>query len=153
MAAQEPLIVVACLNRLIETCRDRELGYRTAAEAACNRELRSLLESYQQQSAAFAVELQAEVERLDGVPAETGSVGGWLTRGWQQLTTMIAGGEDGAVIGGCERGEDAACCAYQAALAEPLPPDVRSLLLRHFDALRAGHDRLLALQSVAVGPA
>jgi uncharacterized protein (TIGR02284 family) len=152
MAAEQDGIV-ADLNKLIEACKDREQGYRTAAEAACNQDLKTLLHSYERQSAEFVAELRAEVERLGGTPAETGSVAGWLTRGWQHLTAIIAGGDDAAVIIGCGHGEDAARAAYEAVLAGPLPPEVRAVIERQYAGVRAGHDRLRALEAVAVGPA
>ncbi len=143
---------VAELNALIEACKDREQGYRTAAEAACNQDLKALLHSYERQSAEFVAGLRAEVERRGGAPAETGSVTGWLTRGWQHLSALVTGGDDAAVIVGCEHGEEAARAAYEAALARPLRGGVRALVERQYAAVRAGHDRLRALQAVAVGP-
>jgi len=144
---------VADLNGLIEACKDRELGYRTAAQAACNHDFQALLHSYERQSAEFVAELRAEVERRGGAPAETGSVTGWLTRGWLHLTALVAGGDDAAVIVACGHGEDAARAAYEAALAGPLPPEARAVVERQYAAVRAGHDRLRALEAVAAGPA
>jgi uncharacterized protein (TIGR02284 family) len=118
--------VISSLNALIEACKDREQGYRTAADGACNHDLKALLRSYQGQSAGYVAELQAAVSRLGGVPAEKGSLTGWLTRGWQHLTSA-GGGDDGDVIAGCARGEDAARAGYEQALAEPLPAEVRAL--------------------------
>src|SRR5689334_3201380 len=95
--------VISRLNELIEACKDREQGYRTAAEGARNQDLRALLHSYEEQSAGYVTQLQAEVKRLGGEPAETGSLTGWLTRGWQHLTSVVSGGDDGPVIAACER--------------------------------------------------
>jgi uncharacterized protein (TIGR02284 family) len=144
---------VADLNRLIEACKDREQGYRTAAEVACNHELKALLHSYAQQSAEFVAELQAEVKRLGGAPAHTGTVTGWLTRGWVHLATVVAGADDRAVIVACEHGESAARAAYEAALAAPLAVELRAAVGRQYAGVQAGHDRLRALEAVAAGPA
>jgi uncharacterized protein (TIGR02284 family) len=137
---------------LIEACKDREQGYRTAGEGARNKDLKALLHSYEGQSAGFVTELQAEVKRLGGAPAEAGSLAGWLTRGWQHLTAVV-GGDDATVIAGCERGEGAACAAYEAALADALPNEVRAVAERQYAAVKAGHDRLRALGAVAAGAA
>jgi uncharacterized protein (TIGR02284 family) len=145
--------IVSCLNALIEAGKDREQGYRTAADSAANQDLKTLLHSYEEQSAGYVAELQAEVKRLGGSPTERGSLTGWLTRGWQHLTSLVAGGDDGAVIAGCERGEDAARAAYEEALAEPLPEEVRAVVERQYAGVKAGHDRLRALGAVATGPA
>jgi uncharacterized protein (TIGR02284 family) len=145
--------VISRLNTLIEACKDREQGYRTAAEGARNQDLKALLQSYQGQSAGFVAELQGEVTRRGGAPAGTGSLTGWLTRGWQHLASVVSGGDDRAVIAGCERGEEAASAAYEAALAEPLPDDVRAVAERQYAAVKAGLDRLRALGDAAAGPA
>src|SRR5581483_10456768 len=152
MAAEQDGII-ADLNALIAACRDREQGYRTAAEAACNHDLKALLHSYERQSAEFVAELQAEVARLGGAPAEAGSVTGWLTRGWLHLTALVAGAGDAAVIIACEHGEDAARAAYETAMAGPLPRELRALVGRQYASVQSGHDRLGALKAVAVGPA
>jgi uncharacterized protein (TIGR02284 family) len=144
--------ISAGLNRLIAACKDREHGYETAAEAARNQDLKALLHSYQRQSAEFVAELQAEVKRQRHTPADTGSLTGWLTRGWLHLTALV-GGDDGGVIVACEQGEDAARAAYEAALAEPLPGEARAVIERQYAAVKGGHDRLRALQAVAVRPA
>ena len=69
MAAEQDGII-ADLNALIAACKDREQGYRTAAETACNHDLKALLHSYERQSAEFVAELRAEVARRGGAPAE-----------------------------------------------------------------------------------
>jgi uncharacterized protein (TIGR02284 family) len=144
--------VISRLNRLIEACKDREQGYRTAADGAHNHDLKALLHAYEGQSAGYAIQLQAEVKRLGGVPADTGSLAGWLARGWLHLASAVSG-NDGAVIAGCQRGEEAARADYEAALAEPLPGEVRGVLERQYAGVKAGHDRLRALEAVATGPA
>jgi uncharacterized protein (TIGR02284 family) len=144
--------ILSVLNNLIEACKDREQGYRAAANTAHNQDLKVLLQSYERQSADFAVELQAEVKRLGGTPNEAGSLGGWLARGWTHVTNLVAG-DDGAVIVACGHGEEAARVAYEAALGEPLPTEVRAVAERQYAAVRSGHDRLRALQAVALGPA
>jgi uncharacterized protein (TIGR02284 family) len=145
--------IISGLNTLIETCKDREQGYRTAADGARNQDLKALLHGYAAQSAQYAAELQAEVKRLGGVPAETGSVGGWLARGLLHLASLVDDGEDAAVIAGCERGEDAARAAYEAARAGPLPEEVLAVLERQYAGVTAAQDRLRALGAVATGTA
>jgi uncharacterized protein (TIGR02284 family) len=144
---------IARLNALIGACKDREQGYRAAAEGAHNQDLKALLSTYERQSAEYAAELQAEVIRLGGVPAEAGSVTGWLSRGWQQLVSVVAGGDDGAVIIGCGRAEEEIRAGYEAALGELLPEEVRAVVERQCAGVTAGTDRLRALEAVATGPA
>jgi uncharacterized protein (TIGR02284 family) len=145
--------VISRLNQLIEACKDREQGYRTAADSACNHDLKTLLRSYEKQSAGYVAQLQAEVKRLGGVPAETGSLVGLLARNWQHLALVVNGGGDRALIAACERGEDAARAGYEKVLAELLPNEVRAVLEQQYAGVKASHDRLRALAAVAVGTA
>ena len=66
--------VISTLNNLIETCKDGENGFSTAAEGVENSELQELFEKYSEQRKQFVSELQAEVRRLGGDPESTGSV-------------------------------------------------------------------------------
>ena len=74
--------VISTLNNLVETCKDGQNGFRTAAEGIKNPELTTLFNTYSQQRARFAAELQNEVRRLGGDPEETGSTAAVLHRGW-----------------------------------------------------------------------
>ena len=65
--------VMSTLNNLIETCKDGENGFHTAADSVTNSQLRTLFNTYARQRAQFAAELQAEVRRLGGDPERTGS--------------------------------------------------------------------------------
>src|SRR5215216_265390 len=114
MASNEE--VVSTLNSLIETCRDGEEGFRTAAEGVKDAELRELFQGYARQRAGFAGELQDEVRRLGGDPERSGSLVASLHRGWMDLRTALEGGDRRAIAGECERGEDVALGTYRAAL-------------------------------------
>src|SRR5262249_18222630 len=108
--------VIAILNSLIETCKDGQDAYRTAAENISNNEFRRLFHIFSQQRAQFMTELQAEVHRLGGEPQETGSTLGWLHRGWIDLKSVISGGDEASIIAECQRGEEATVNNYQEAL-------------------------------------
>ena len=64
---------ISSLNDLIEICKDAQEGFRQAAEGVKNGELQTLFNTYAQQRAQFAAELQHEVLRLGGEPERTGS--------------------------------------------------------------------------------
>jgi uncharacterized protein (TIGR02284 family) len=49
----------------------------------------------------------------------------------------------------CERGEDAAKAAYEAALQKSLPADVRTLVERQYQGVKANHDRVRNLRNSA----
>lgn len=138
--------VISTLNNLIETCKDGQEGFRTAAEGVKNAELQTLFNTYSQQRAQFAAELQNEVRRLGGDPEKTGSVAATLHRGWIDIKSTVTGEDEGAVISECERGEDSAVRNYKDAIAEGLPADVGSIVERQYGAVQEAHDRIRALE-------
>lgn len=133
---------ISVLNNLIETCRDGEIGFRTAADALQNVAIRTTFHEYSQQRAAFARELQEEVRRLGGDPEQGGSVSGSLHRGWLNIKSMVTGRDDHAIVAEAERGEDAAKAAYENALKQPLPPSALTTVQQQALQVRQAHDRV-----------
>jgi uncharacterized protein (TIGR02284 family) len=132
---------------LIETCKDGQDGFQTAAEGVKRSEFKSLFYQYSQQRAQFAGELQAEVRRLGGDPEQAGSVAATLHRGWINLKSAVTGEDETAVLAECERGEDSAVSNYRDALADAnLPADVRAVLERHYAQVQEAHDRIRNLE-------
>ena len=139
--------VISVLNNLIETCKDGQNGFQTAAEGVKRSDVKTLFGQYSQQRAKFAGELQAEVLRLGGDPTETGSVAATLHRGWIDIKSAVTGQDENAVISECARGEDAAVANYQDALAnENLPTDIRSIIERQSAQVKEAHDRIRNLE-------
>ena len=138
--------VISALNNLIETCKDGEQGFRTAADGVKSPDLRTLFLTYSQQRAQFAAELQNEVRHLGGDPEERGSVAASLHRGWINIKSTVTGEDEGAVISECERGEDSAVRNYQAALNEDLPGNLRSTVERQYAQVKEAHDRIRGLE-------
>ena len=101
------------LNQLTETCKDGELGYRTAAESVHNSELASVFSEYSKQRGRFVAALQREVERLGGTADESGTLGASVFRGWIHLKAALTGGDGGAIVAACESGEEVAVGAYE----------------------------------------
>lgn len=139
--------VISVLNNLIETCKDGQNGFQTAAEGVKRSELKTLFGQYSQQRAQFAGELQNEVLRLGGDPAETGSVAASLHRGWMNIKSAVTGEDENAVIAECERGEDSAVANYKDALADAnLPSDIRTIVERQSAQVKEAHDRIRNLE-------
>jgi uncharacterized protein (TIGR02284 family) len=142
---------ISTLNNLIETCRDGEQGFRTAAEGVDNGQLRSMFLEYAMQRGEFCRELEREVRRLGGDPERTGTVAGAAHRGWMNIKSAVTGKDEDAIIAECERGEDSAVGSYREALNEALPPDTRILIERQYREVQAAHDRIRALERRAEG--
>ncbi|HZB46195.1 MAG TPA: PA2169 family four-helix-bundle protein [Pyrinomonadaceae bacterium] len=138
--------VISTLNGLIETCRDGQNGFQTAAEGVTNSELKTLFHGYAQQRARFVGELQTEVRRLGGDPEDMGSVAATLHRGWIDIKSAVTGKDESAIIAECERGEDSAVSTYRDALDEDLPANIRTIVDRQYADIKQAHDRIRALE-------
>jgi uncharacterized protein (TIGR02284 family) len=139
--------VISVLNNLIETCKDGQNGFQTAAEGVRRSDIKSLFYQYSQQRAQFAGELQNEVLRLGGDPEQAGSVAASLHRGWMNIKSAVTGEDENAVLAEAERGEDAAVASYKDALADAnLPSDVRAIVERQYAQVQEAHDRVRNLE-------
>lgn len=134
--------VISVLNNLIETCKDGQDGFKTAAEGIQDSALKTLFYNYSQQRSQFAGELQGEVRRLGGDPEKTGSIAAAIHRGWIDIKSAVTGKNDTAIINECERGEDSAVSNFRDALGSDLPADVRSIVERQYADVKAAHDRI-----------
>jgi uncharacterized protein (TIGR02284 family) len=141
--------VIATLNDLLEISRDGEQGFRTCAEGVRSPNLKALFEAAARRCAEGAAELDAKVRSLGGEPAQGGSIGGSMHRVWTNIKSTITGMSEHAVLAECERGEDAAKAAYEAALQKSLPADVRTLVDRQYQGVKANHDRVRNLRNAA----
>ena len=131
--------VADVLNELIETGKDGEQGFKTAAEKVKEPSLKTLFSKYASQRAAYVQELQSAVSQLGEKPAESGHVAGTLHRGWINLKEALAKDEDKAIINEAESGEDAAKKAYSEALQKSLPPEVKSIVERQYQGVLEAH--------------
>jgi uncharacterized protein (TIGR02284 family) len=141
--------VVSTLNSLIETCRDGQEGFKTAAEGVNDEGLKELFYSYSRQRAGFVGELQDEVRRLGGEPDTTGSVTASFHRGWMGIRAAVTGGEESSILAESERGEDSALSNYRAALGADLPANVRQTVERQFAEVKEAHNRIRNLGRAA----
>jgi uncharacterized protein (TIGR02284 family) len=138
--------VISVLNGLIETCKDGEEGFHTAAEKVKDPSLKATFSNYSTERATFARELQSAVTGLGGDPATSGHVIATLHRGWINLKEALAKNEDTAIIKECEAGEDAAMKNYRDALAKPLPVSVSQLVQQQFAGVQATHNAVRDLK-------
>jgi uncharacterized protein (TIGR02284 family) len=138
------------INNLIETLKDGQEGFKQAAEAVKDSQLKSLFEEYSRQRARFIAELrsqaQAPGERESDV---SGSTAGALHRGWINLKSALTRGDDHAILAECERGEDSAVEEYQKALADGLSGPVRDIVSRQFAQIKEAHDRIKSLRDAS----
>lgn len=139
--------IISVLNNLIETCKDGEKGFRTAAEGLKDAQTKALFNEYSRQRAQMARELQEEVRRLGGDPEKAGSTAGALHRGWMDIKSAVTGKDDHAILAEAERGEDVAKNVYDEAVNDAsLPQSSRTLVQQQAVKVREAHDRVRSIR-------
>lgn len=136
-----PTDIAPVLKSLIETCRDGQEGFRSAAESLKHDErLRTFLFSCADQRARFAKELEAESQKL-GEPyhSRNGSISGSLHRGWIHLKGTLSSNDPHSILAECERGEDSAVKEYKEALAAGLPALLHGVIERQYREIQIVH--------------
>ena len=148
MAQQKETI--STINGLIETLKDGEKGFKEAADAVRDPQLKNLFREYSQQRNRFANELQAEAQTLgESKPEKTSSAAGAMHRAWINLKSVVTSGDDKAILGECERGEDSAVHEYEEAMSDGLTGQVREIVARQFSEIKSAHDRVKHLRDAA----
>lgn len=137
---------ISVLNNLIETCKDGELGFKTAAEGLTSPEIKAKFVEYSRQRGEMARELQGAVRQLGGDPEKSGSVAGSMHRGWLDIKAVVTGKDDHAIVAEAERGEDVAKSAYENALKETLPASAQTLVQQQSVKVRQAHDHVRAVR-------
>ena len=138
--------VIDTLNKLIDTCKDGEYGFRTSAEHVRSEHLRSVFLERAESCRQGATELQQAVVRCGGKPDEHSSASGTLHRGWLSLKGVLTDDRDQAALNECERGEDAALARYRDALKHDLPSDIAEIVQRQYEGVKRNHDQIRSLR-------
>ncbi len=135
------------LNGLIQTCKDGELGYSTAANDVRNSELETVFTGYSKQRGQFARKLQAEVERLGGNAEGSGTTAGMLLRGWMDVKSTLSSGNGAAIIATCETGEEVAVAAFEWVVNLDISGQTRLLVERQSKTIKQAQARLLRIKA------
>jgi uncharacterized protein (TIGR02284 family) len=140
--------VETTLHHLIETCRDGQNGFETAARAIKDTSLQAELTQYSIQRRRFASDLELALDSIGDSDSshEGGSMSGALHRGWINLKAAIASDDRHAVLAECERGEDSAVKAYREAISAHLSPGLETLVESQYEQVQRVHDRVKELR-------
>ena len=141
--------VISTLNNLIATSRDGEEGFRNCADNVKNPTLKVFFEQKAERCREGAVQLQQIVREMGGDPDIGGSILGAMHRFWVDIRGTISSMDDHAILDECERGEDSAKRAYEDALNEDLPGDVRRVIENQYREVKTNHDRVKELRNIA----
>jgi uncharacterized protein (TIGR02284 family) len=142
--------ITSTINHLIETLKDGEEGFRQAAEAVKDSDLKSLFSEFSRQRARFATELQSTAREFgEDEPEKSSSTAGALHRAWINLKSAVTSGDDYAILAECERGEDSAVKEYEEALEKDLPASLRQIISRQYREIKSAHDRIKSMRDMA----
>jgi uncharacterized protein (TIGR02284 family) len=141
--------IVNVLNGLIEISRDGAEGFRTCATDVDDAALKLYFQNRAESCENAIRELNTEVRRHGGDPDSGSTLTGTLHRAWVNLKTAIMSHDNLSVLEECERGEAAAVLAYESALREELPGELRALLEKQLDGAKRNHDRVRQMRDAA----
>ncbi len=134
--------VISILEKLVETNRDAQDGYRDAAEHVKDEEIREFFNEQSTARAQFAGELENEIIRLGKHdPDRGGSATAAIHRRWIDLKASVGGG-DHSILSSVESAEDNAKHEYEKAMRENIPADIVDILDRHYLNIVAAHDQV-----------
>jgi uncharacterized protein (TIGR02284 family) len=141
---------LSVVEKLIETCKDGEKGYRDAADHVKRADLKTFFLAQSLERSKFAGELQAELPRLgEHDKKDSGSVSGAMHRAWID-TKVAVGAGDKSILQSVEQGEDSAKDAYEKALSTSLPANVAEIVRRQAASVKNAHDRVRDLRDTAL---
>jgi uncharacterized protein (TIGR02284 family) len=141
--------IASTLNGLIEISRDGAEGFETCADDINDEALKNYFHNRAESCRKAVQELSAEVRRRGGNPDTSGTVTGSIHRAWVDLKAKVTSRDNQAVLEECERGEAAAVAAYENALREELPGELRALLELQCEGAKRNHDRVRQLRDSA----
>jgi len=128
------------ITRMISICRDAEQGFRGAATATPDRELKELFFRYSGQHGGFAAKLQEAVKALGYDPELPAGLGGTIYGGWINLKALVTSHDQHGILVEAERGEDWVLDTYRRAIDKNLPVGIRPLVDAQLIEIQNAHD-------------
>ena len=144
--------VISTLNGLIETLKDGENGFKTAAEGLQDPQVKSL---FQQVLAAARRHGARAAGRgppaSAAIPKAPAAFAGAAHRGWINIKSVVTGKDDGSIIAEAERGEDSAKKPTKKRCARRSAAQTLALVREQSMKIHDAHDRVRSLESAVTG--
>ncbi len=138
--------LVSVLQDLSARCHDSEQGYRRSAQDASDSDLKQQFEQLANERASMASELDRLIREHGGEPTWSGgSMAGTAHRMWVDLRTALSRNERQVVLEEVARGESTAEEAYDEALRQDLPMEVRQIVRDQHRRVRETRNRYRAM--------
>jgi uncharacterized protein (TIGR02284 family) len=139
-------------KELVETLKDGEKGYATAADKLRDGdrpEWATTMQRFSEQRAGFWREIVEMGHEYGDDVDESGTVAAALHRGWLSLKDAVTGDDPDAVLKAAETGEDHAVKEYEDALEMDLSVGFREVVVRQQADVLAARDELKALKNAS----
>ncbi len=144
---------ISVLNTLITINNDRIEGYDTASKETEEQDLKTAFTKFSATSQKCKQELEAEVEKLGGEPAEGTKTTGKFFRVWMDVKAALTGKDRKAILNSCEYGEDVAKSTYENALkndAEDLSTEQQTMIKAQHTLLAEDHDEVKSMRDLVM---
>ncbi len=138
----------AVTKDLIETLEDGKEGFAKGAEKLTKdgeAQLASTFTQLSSQRAQFSTELRTMAKAYGDSIHESGSAVASLHRGWLSLKDALSGSSPKGVLKAAEQGEKHAVKEYEKALGEDISPELRTVVQRQLNDVRAAQQQVTAL--------
>lgn len=140
----------ALLNELVQTLKDGEEGYATALTDVDDHDLKEVFKQYAVQRDGYLTELEDAMHQLNLKPKEDTSLTGTMHRAFINIKAALTSKSRESILNECERGEDYAVKAYEAALqAQDLPGQLKTIIQTQYQGVKEAHDRIRGLRNAA----
>ena len=142
---------VEVLNTLITINNDRIEGYETASKETEEQDLQTLFAQFSATSQKCKQELEAEVKKIGGEPAEGTKTTGKFFRVWMDVKAALTGKDRNAILNSCEYGEDVAKDTYEKALendVENLNAEQQAMIKAQHTLLKDDHDTVKLMRDL-----
>lgn len=137
---------ISIVQKLVETCRDAQEGFRNAAEHVKDTNTRHFFNQQSLERAQFAGELENIIQRLGKHdPVRAPRFSSKLHGAWMDMKTALGGG-DASILSTIEAGEDVAKNAYEHAIQAGLPVDIREVVARQSARVTSALDRIRTMR-------
>jgi uncharacterized protein (TIGR02284 family) len=139
------------LNSLVPVCIDSERGYRHAAKDVGSANFESFFIRQAESRKRFGAELEVEGRRLGIDRNDAGSFLGFLDREFMDFSVAMSKGDTG-IVEWCRKDDEAVIRAYEQALTESPPRDLRTIIERQLLEIRRAVAKEEAVLRLFGGP-
>ncbi len=139
-------------KELVETLKDGERGYATAADKLRDSdrpEWAATMQRLSEQRAGFWREIVDMGHEYGDDVDESGTVAAAVHRGWLSLKDAVTGDDPDAVLKAAETGEDHAVSEYEDAVKMDLSAGFREVVTRQQADVLAARNELKVLKSAS----